>query len=109
MLKRIVYILLIVVSIATPTYYFIQRSLAECASVQVGQTWLFEREGEDHSDDPFKEPRKTARWTVKVVDIKDGYVQYEYDEHSGCSSTSIGKFLMVFDFVRDPNSPITGE
>ena len=101
-MKRIFYILFIVVLIAAPVY-FISQSLTKQASVQVGQTWLFEWDGGKPDGNPFKEPRKASRWTVTVVDIKDGFVQYEYNHHDGLGSDSIKKFVVVFDLVPDPN------
>ena len=59
--------------------------------VQVGETW---HRIYGNTDNPF-EPVDTT--FVKVLDIKDGYVKYQYSWSSSSTSTDLNLFTRMYD------------
>ena len=74
-------------------YTFPQYTHIEAYQLEVGAEWYRDYS----SDDPFKEPMIGV---VKILDIKDGYIQYENIKDDDVLSEPIGFFIYAYDRVK---------
>jgi len=70
------------------------RALVKRESISVGDIFIFTA-GRDEKD-----PFKGKSFEVKVLDIKDGYVQYKNPDFSFCSAESSSIFMFRSMYKR---------